>query len=386
MLLSLGVIFIVALIFAGILKKFSIPSLIGMLFAGIVLGPYALNLINNDILSISDELRKIALAIIIFRAGLSIDLKELGKVGNVTILLSFVPALLEIIAIATLAYFVFDFEGVSALLLGSVIAAVSPAVVVPRMLSLIENSNNKIAQMIMASASLEDVIVIIIFTISLNLAQLDSIKIFPLINMLFGILLGIVVGIFIGVVIAKIFKYFTIIDSAKVILLLAVSLVFIAVEKLFGVVYFSGLLAVLFLGITVHKKTPTSSKMLETRFKDLWVSAEIILFVLVGASLNIVSASQNIILAIIIIATGLIFRSIGVYISLRNTSFTKENKLFVNFAFIPKATVQAAIGGIAYSLGISNGMTILNISVIAILITAPIGALLIDRYKDKYVN
>lgn len=385
MLYSLGLIFIVALILSGLTKKLGIPSLIGMLLTGIILGPYALNQIDSSILAISQDLRNIALVIIILRAGLTLNINDIKTNGNVTILLSTLPAILELSVVTVIAHIIFNMNLLSSLLLGVVVAAVSPAVVVPRMLSLIENGKKRIPQIIMASASVEDVLIIVLFTMVLNLSLLNSFKVEDIINMIVGSILSIIIGISVGYIVVKIFERFTIIESAKAISLLAISLMFISTEEILNTIYFSGLLATMFLGVTIYSNSKEFAKEISAKFKDMWVAAEIILFVIVGSSLDIVLALKDLKIALVIIVVGLTFRTIGVFLSLRVTDFSFKNKLFIAYAFFPKATVQAAIGGIALSEGIANGLTILNVSVIVILVTAPLGAFLIDKFKSKYI-
>ncbi len=379
MLGSLGILFLIALILAGIMKKLRMPSLIGMIITGIIIGPYSLNLIDESLLNISTDLRKIALIIILIRAGLGIDFKQIKKVGKGASLLTIVPALFEMIIITLVSYFIINLNIITSIILATVISAVSPAVVVPRMLDLIEKGEEKVPGLIIASSSIEDVFVISIFSIIITIATTEAFKVSSVLFIILGIISGILVGIICASIITKIFRKFQIIDGAKVLTLLSFSFLLIAVENKFS--YFSSLLAIMSMAIIVGGLS-TSSKFLQPKFKELWIGAEIILFVIVGAGLDISSASKDILPALLIITCGLLFRSIGVFISLRKSNLSKNEIKFIILSFFPKATVQAAIAPVALSLGLSNGNTILNIAVITILITAPLGAFLIDKNKS----
>ncbi|MFV0425249.1 MAG: cation:proton antiporter [Bacilli bacterium] len=378
MLGSLALIFLVGLVFSGFVKKFNIPSLVGMILTGIIIGPYGFNLIDESLLNISEELRKIALVVILLRAGLSLDIKQIKSIGKSAGFLTIVPALFEMVAITGISIVLLDFDLISALILATVISAVSPAVVVPRMISLIEKGKGKVPQLIVASSSIEDVLVISIFAIIINVATTSFFEFITIIYIIMGTIAGIVSGIIIATIISKVFKTFAIIESAKVLTLLGISFLLIAIEN--NLEYFSSLLAIMTIAILIGQTT--NALPLQQKFKELWVGAEIILFVIVGAALNISSAKNDIIYAILIIAIGLSFRSLGVLFSLKGSNLNRNEKIFVIFSFLPKATVQAAIAGTALSLGLNNGQTILNIAVFAILITAPLGAFLIDRYKN----
>lgn len=383
MLGSLGIIFLVALVFAGVMKKLKMPSLIGMIITGIIIGPYGLDLIDESLLSLSTDLRKIALIIILVRAGLGLDFKQIKQIGKGAGLLTIIPALFEMVIITIIAYLIFDFSLISSIILATVISAVSPAVVVPRMLDLIERGEKKIPQLVIATSSIEDVFVISIFSIIISIATTDSFKAASILFIILGIILGIVTGVICASIIIKIFRKFQIVDGAKVLTLLSVSFLLITVESKFS--YFSSLLAIMSMAIIVGQLSPTS-KTLQPKFKELWIGAEIILFVIVGAGLDITSATSDILPALLIIAFGLLFRSVGVLFSLRKSKLSKNELKFIIISFFPKATVQAAIAPIALSLGLSNGNAILNIAVIAILITAPLGAFLIDKYKETLLT
>ncbi len=386
MIMSLGIIFICGLLLAGIFKRLGLPSLVGMLIAGIVLGPYALNLIDASILAISDDLRKIALIIILFRAGLGIDISVLKKIGKNVLFLSFVPAILESAIISVLSMWLFDFDFPNALLLGVVISAVSPAVIVPYMLSLKSQnrgSYKSIPELVIASASLEDVLVIVLFFSVLGFVTTNSISFMPFASLVVSLVLGVLCGVISAFVCNLLFKTFKIKTSAKAILLLSLCFLFVTLEtKLTGVVKFSGLIASMVLGISLNSLNMDVSKKVSKKFKDMWVANEIILFVLVGAKIDVSYALNGIWVASLIIVVGLIFRFIGIYASLFSSKLNKYEKLFVMISFIPKATVQAAIGPIALSVGLSSGKTILTVAVIAILITAPLGAFLMMKLEN----
>lgn len=379
MLGSLGLIFIVALIFAGVMKKLHLPSLIGMIFTGILIGPYCLNLIDHSLLSVSYDIRKVALVIILLRAGLGLDYKSLKSTGSSAIKLTIVPAFCEMIIVALVSYFILDFSIVSSLILASVISAVSPAVVVPRMLDLIEKGKGKIPQLVIASSSIEDVLVIVVFSIVISIGATSTFEINSVMFIIAGIVSAIIIGIVTALLIYKVFMKFEVTDSGKVLTLLSISFIFTAVEAKYS--YFSSLLAIMSFAILVGQLCSLDD--VSKKFKEVWVGAEIILFVIVGAGLDVNSAISDILPALLILITGLAFRSIGVLISLHKSNLTSNEKKFVVFSFFPKATVQAAIAPVALSLGIANGQSILNIAVIAILVSAPIGAILIDRNKNK---
>ncbi len=382
MLESLGIIFIVSLIFAGIMKKINFPSLIGMIIAGIVLGPFCLNLIDEKLLSVSPEIRKIALVVILLRAGLSLDIKHIKDFGKSTSYLTVIPAACEMIVVALIAIFILKLNLTTSLLLATVIAAVSPAVVVPRMINLIEKGKGKIPQIVIASSSLEDVFVIIVFSIILSIATTTSFEFTAGIYIITGIIAGVVAGFVAAIIIVKVFRKFEIIDSAKVITLLSISFLFVGIEA--RISHFSSLLAIMVFAILIGQFT-TCAQIMSKKFKEVWVAAEIILFVSVGASLNVGGAVTQIDIALLVISFGLVARSIGVIFSLRNSELTTDEKKFIIISFLPKATVQAAIAPVALSLKLSGGETILNIAVIAILITAPLGAFLIDKYQNKLI-
>jgi len=390
MLTSLALIFLLGLSLGWIFNKLKLPSLIGMLLAGIILSPYALNLIDGSILSISSELRKIALVIILTRAGLAINIKELKKVGRPAILLCFVPACFEILAVIILAPKFLNISTIDAAIMGTVLAAVSPAVIVPRMLRLMESGYGKdksIPQMIMAGASVDDIFVIVLFTAFISLSGGGEISASTFLKIPISIVTGISGGIIVGYLLSIFFKKLHIRDSAKVIILLSFSFFLMALEShLDGIIAFSGLLAIMSMSATILKTYEVLAKRLSGKFSKLWVAAEIMLFVLVGATVDLKYAVSAGIMTVVLILAVLIFRILGVFLCLVKTNLNKKEMLFCAFSYIPKATVQAAIGAIPLSMGLGCGQIVLTIAVLAIIITAPVGALLIDMTYKKYLK
>lgn len=386
MLFSLSLILIIGFSLSGIFKRLNLPGLLGMILTGIILGPYTLNLISEDILNISSELRQIALIVILMRAGLTVDINDLKKVGRPAILMCFIPATMEILAITFLGHMLFNISYLEAAILGSVLAAVSPAVVVPRMISLIENGYGKtksIPQIIMAGASVDDIYVIVLFTSFLGMYSGDKFELSSLISVPISIISGIALGILSGILMVKIFKKIHMRDTIKVLIILSVSFLFVSLEA-FIKPYFaiSGLLAVMALGGTILKTYEKLAARLTVKFSKIWVGSEILLFVLVGASVNLSYVSKSGISAVVLILVALCFRLIGVMIALLGTSLDSKEKLFCAIAYLPKATVQAAIGSVPLASGVTSGELILSVAVIAILITAPLGAIGVDKtYK-----
>lgn len=386
MLFSLSLILIIGFSLSGIFKRLNLPGLLGMILTGIILGPYTLNLISEDILNISSELRQIALIVILMRAGLTVDINDLKKVGRPAILMCFIPATMEILAITFLGHMLFNISYLEAAILGSVLAAVSPAVVVPRMISLIENGYGKtksIPQIIMAGASVDDIYVIVLFTSFLGMYSGDKFELSSLISVPISIISGIVLGILSGILMVKIFKKIHMRDTIKVLIILSVSFLFVSLEA-FIKPYFaiSGLLAVMALGGTILKTYEKLAARLTVKFSKIWVGSEILLFVLVGASVNLSYVSKSGISAVVLILVALCFRVFGVMIALLGTSLDSKEKLFCAIAYLPKATVQAAIGSVPLASGVTSGELILSVAVIAILITAPLGAIGVDKtYK-----
>ena len=390
MLTSLALIFLCGLLLGSIFQKIKLPPLLGMIITGIILGPYALNLIDQSVLSISSDLRQIALIIILTRAGLNLDINSLKKVGRPAILMCFLPACFEIIGMVLLAPPLLGISILDALIMGTVVAAVSPAVIVPKMLKLIETGYGKdksIPQMIMAGASVDDVFVIVLFTSFTGLAQGESFSPINLIQVPISIILGIGLGILIGIILGFFFKKVHMRDSIKVIIILSISFLLVTLENsLKGIVPISGLIAIMSIGISLQKIRSDASKRISTKFSKLWVAAELMLFVLVGATVDIKYAFSAGIMAIVLIFGVLVFRMIGVLICLIKTKLNKKERLFCMIAYCPKATVQAAIGYIPLTMGLSCGNIVLTVAVLSILITAPLGAFFIELLYKRLLK
>ncbi len=390
MLLSLALVFLCGMALGKIFEKLKLPNLIGMLITGIILGPYLLNLLDPKILEISTDLRQIALIIILTRAGLNLDIKDLKKVGRSAILMCFIPACFEIIGMIIFAPIILGISILEAAIMGTVIAAVSPAVIVPRMLKLMEEGygiKKGIPQMIMVGASVDDVFVIVLFTAFTGLAQSGSMRTVNFLAIPISIILGLLGGAISGLALSFLFEKIHIRDSAKVVIILSVSFLLVTIEhNLTGIIGFSGLLAVMALGASLQRKKYEASKRLSNKFSKLWVAAELLLFVLVGATVNISYAIKAGALAIILILCVLLFRICGVFICLIKTNLNKKERVFTAFAYMPKATVQAAIGGLPLTMGLSCGNIVLTVAVLSIIITAPIGAALIDAFYKKFLS
>lgn len=390
MLTSLALIFLCGLLLGSIFQKIKLPPLLGMIITGIILGPHTLNLIDQSVLSISSDLRQIALIIILTRAGLNLDINSLKKVGRPAILMCFLPACFEIIGMVLLAPLLLGISILDALIMGTVVAAVSPAVIVPKMLKLIETGYGKdksIPQMIMAGASVDDVFVIVLFTSFTGLAQGESFSPISLIQVPISIILGLGLGILIGIILGFFFKKVHMRDSIKVIIILSISFLLVTLENsLKGIVPISGLIAIMSIGISLQKIRSDASKRISTKFSKLWVAAELMLFVLVGATVDIKYAFSAGIMAILLIFGVLVFRMIGVLICLIKTKLNKKERIFCMIAYCPKATVQAAIGYIPLTMGLSCGNIVLTVAVLSILITAPLGAFFIELLYKRLLK
>ena len=396
MLTSLSLIFLVGLALGAICQRLKLPRIIGMLVTGILLGPYVLDLLDPSILSISSELRKMALIIILLKAGLSLDLKDLKKAGRSAILLSFVPASCEIMGYLLFAPVILDISRIDAAVMGAVLAAVSPAVVVPRMVTLMEKkygTQKAIPQMILAGASCDDIFVIDLFTTFLGMAQGGSANVMDFINIPVSILLGILLGAAFGYGLYLFFETsyahkHCVRNSMKVIIVLGFSFLLIAIEEwLDGIVSVSGLLAIVAMACVLKlKSTAFVSKRLSEKFGKLWLAAEVILFVLVGAAVDIRYTLNAGLAAVFMILIALLFRAVGVLLCTVKTSLTPKERLFCVIAYLPKATVQAAIGSVPLATGLPCGNIILSVAVLAILITAPLGALGIDGSYKKLLT
>lgn len=390
MLLSLALLFLSGMVLGKIFETLRLPKLLGMLTTGILLGPYVLNLLDPTILNISTELRQIALVIILTRAGLNLNIKDLKKVGRPAILMCFVPACFEIIGMLILAPMLLGITILDAAIMGIVIAAVSPAVIVPKMLKLMESeygTSKSIPQMIMAGASVDDVFVIVLFTAFTGLAQGGTITAMHFLTIPTSIILGLLGGVVTGLFLSMLFSKVHIRDTGKVITILSISFLLITLEHMMtGAIGFSGLLAVMALGATLHQKKYEISQRLSNKFSKLWVGAEVLLFVLVGSIVNISYALNAGILSILLIFGVLLFRMIGVFICLINTKLNKKERVFTAFAYMPKATVQAAIGGLPLAMNLPCGNIVLTVAVLSIIITAPLGAILIDTTYKKFLS
>ena len=381
---------------AAICQRLKLPRIIGMLITGIVLGPYVLDLLDPSILSISADLRQMALIIILLKAGLSLNLSDLKKVGHPAIMMSFVPASCEILAFFLFAPYILGITRIEAAVMGAVLGAVSPAVVVPRMVQLMEKrygTTKSIPQLIMAGASCDDIFVIVLFTTFVSMAQGGSAHIMDFINIPISIVLGIVLGAIVGYFLSLFFETayahrHCVRNSMKVIIVLGVSFMLMAVETwLKGILSVSGLLAVVSMACVIKiKSVAFVSKRLSEKFGKLWLAAEVLLFVLVGAAVDIRYTLSAGIAAVLMILVALVFRSIGVAICLLGTSMNWKERIFCMIAYLPKATVQAAIGSVPLAMGLPCGQIVLSVAVLAILITAPLGALGIDLTYKRFLT
>ena len=396
MLTSLSIIFLVGLSMAFICRKIKLPRIIGMLITGIALGPFVLDLLDPQILGISSELRQMALIIILIKAGLSLNVSDLKKVGRPAVLMSFLPALFEIGAFVLLAPRLLHITVLDSAIMGAVLGAVSPAVVVPRMVQLMDENcgtDKQIPQLILAGASLDDVFVIVLFSTFISMAQGGSAKIIDFVNIPISIILGILLGATFGSVLAFLFELAhkrgnSIRQSIKTIILLGAAFLLMAIETwLEGTVSISGLLAVMSMACVIQLRCRKEvSDDLSAKYGRLWLAAEVILFVLVGAAVDIRYTLQAGAMAVLVIFIALIFRSVGVLVCLIGTKLNRKEKLYCIIAYLPKATVQAAIGSVPLSLGLPCGNIVLSVAVLSILITAPLGAILMDLTYKKLLN
>ena len=390
MLLSISLILILGMFMGWICQKIKLPALLGMLITGIILGPYGLNLLDGSILGISAELRKIALIIILTRAGLGLDLSGLKKIGRPAVLMCFVPASFELLGMILLAQKLMGLSVLESAVMGAVLAAVSPAVVVPRMVKLMDEGygvKEGIPQLILAGASVDDVYVIVLFSTFVGMMQGEGASILKFVNVPVSIFGGIAIGLLLGVLLAYFFKKVHIRDTSKVLIILSISFLLVVIEdKLTTAITFSSLIAVMFIGIGLQKKREAVAKRLSVKYGKLWVAAEVFLFVLVGATVNIEYLGKVGSKAFVVIIGALIFRMFGVFVCLLGTGLKRKERLFAMVAYTPKATVQAAIGGIPLALGFACGDTVLTMAVLAIVLTAPLGAFAIDLSYKKLLN
>ena len=396
MLTSLALIFLIGLAMAFICRKIKLPRIIGMLVTGIVLGPYVLDFLDPEILGISSELRQMALVIILIKAGLSLSISDLKKVGRPAVLMSFLPAVFEIGASVAFAPILLHVTILEAAIMGAVLGAVSPAVVVPRMVQLMEEkygTDKQIPQLILAGASLDDVFVIVLFSTFISIAQGGSAKVMDFVNIPVSILLGILIGALFGFVLSWFFEFMfrrgdLIRQSLKVIITLGTAFLLMAIETwLDGILSVSGLLAVMSMACVIQMRMcKTVSEGLSDKFGRLWLAAEVILFVLVGSAVDIRYTLEAGAMALVMILLALVFRSAGVLVCLIGTKLNRKEKLYCLIAYLPKATVQAAIGSVPLSLGLSCGNIVLSVAVLSILVTAPLGAIGMDLSYKKLLS
>ena len=391
MLTSLGLVLLLGMALGALAKRLGLPSLVGMLIAGMILGPYALNLLSDSLLNISADLRQLALIIILTRAGLSLDVEALKRVGRPAVLMCFVPACFEIIGMTLLAPRLLGVSTLDGAIMGAVVGAVSPAVIVPRMIRLSEEGwgvDRGIPQLILAGASVDDVFVIVMFTAFTGLASGGTgLTVGAVLGVPASIVTGIVAGLALGWLLAQWFRRVHMRDSVKVVILLSLAFLLVAAEDaLEGIFPFSGLLAVMGAGVGLQKWRKVVAQRLSLKFSKLWVAAEVALFVLVGAAVDLRYALSAGVMAILAVLGALCFRAVGVLVCVSGAHFSGKEKLFCVLGYLPKATVQAAIGGVPLAMGLGCGQIVLTVAVIAILVTAPLGALAIDRSYSKLLT
>lgn len=391
MLTSLGLVLLLGMALGALAKRLKLPSLVGMLIAGMILGPYALNLLSDSLLNISADLRQLALIIILTRAGLSLDVEALKRVGRPAILMCFVPACFEILGMTLLAPALLGVSTLDAAIMGAVVGAVSPAVIVPRMIRLSEEGwgvDRGIPQLILAGASVDDVFVIVMFTAFTGLASGgQGLTAGAVLSIPASILTGVAAGLLLGWLLAQWFRRVHMRDSVKVVILLSLAFLLVAAEDaLEGIFPFSGLLAVMGAGVGLQRWRSVVAQRLSLKFSKLWVAAEVALFVLVGAAVDLRYALSAGVMAILAVLGALCFRAVGVLVCVSGAHFSPKEKLFCVLSYLPKATVQAAIGGVPLAMGLGCGQIVLTVAVIAILVTAPLGALAIDRSYTKLLT
>lgn len=387
MLLSIALILLVGMSMGWLCSKCKLPALTGMILTGILLGPQLLNLIDDSILTISPDLRKIALIIILTRAGLTLKIDDLKKVGRPAVLMCFVPATFEIVGMVLLAPLLVGVSRLDAAIMGAVVGAVSPAVIVPKMIRVMEEgygTEKSIPQLILAGASVDDVFVIVMFTAFTSLAQGDEVSVMSFVNIPVSIVLGIGIGLAIGIVLAVFFRKVHVRDTIKVLIYLSISFILVTIEDRISIpITFSALLAIMFIGVGLQRQRPEVAARLSVKFNKLWVGAEVMLFVLVGAIVDLSYVRSAGIKAVLLILGALAFRTTGVLVCLIGTKLNARERLFCVFGYLPKATVQAAIGGIPLALGLGCGNIVLAVAILAILITAPLGAFAIELSYRK---
>lgn len=387
MLLSIALILLVGMSMGWLCSKCKLPALTGMILTGILLGPQLLNLIDDSILTISPDLRKIALIIILTRAGLTLKIDDLKKVGRPAVLMCFVPATFEIVGMVLLAPLLVGVSRFDAAIMGAVVGAVSPAVIVPKMIRVMEEgygTEKGIPQLILAGASVDDVFVIVMFTAFTSLAQGSEVSVMSFVNIPISIVLGIGIGLGIGIALAVFFRKVHVRDTIKVLIYLSISFILVTIEDRISIpITFSALIAIMFIGVGLQRQRPEVAARLSMKFNKLWVGAEVMLFVLVGAIVDLSYVQSAEIKAVLLILGALAFRTTGVLVCLIGTKLNARERLFCVFGYLPKATVQAAIGGIPLELGLGCGNIVLAVAILAILITAPLGAFAIELSYRK---
>ena len=390
MLTSIAIILLCGLMVGWMFNKIKLPSLLGMIIVGIISGPHGLNIIDDSILMISGDLRQIALVIILTRAGLSLDISDLKKVGRQAVLMCFVPACIEILGTILLAPIFLGVSVLDAAIIGSTIAAVSPAVIVPRMIKLMDEgygTDKSIPQLILAGASVDDVFVIVVFTAFTTLASTGKVSAASFLQIPISIILGIVLGCAVGALLVMFFKRRHIRDSIKILIILSISFLILELQnQLEGYVPVSGLLAIMSMGIVINQKYSVLAKRLSVKYNKLWLAAEVFLFVLVGVAVDIKYAISAGIMVVVLIICALVFRMFGVMIALLKTDLSVKERIFCMVAYTPKATVQAAIGSIPLSMGLECGSITLTVAVVSILITAPFGTICVDNLYRKLLR
>lgn len=390
MLTSIAIILLMGLLLGKIFNVFKLPSLLGYILTGVIISPYALNIVDESLLNIASQIRQIALVVILTRAGLSLNIKELKKVGRPAILMCFLPACFEILSVIIIGPVLFGITRVEAAIVGSVIAAVSPAVIVPRMIKLIEErygQEHAIPQLILAGASVDDVFVIVIFTAMTALEAAGDFSLISFTKIPISILTGIFVGGVVGYGLVLFFKRKHIRDTTKVLILISISFLLLELEnKINDIIPMSGLLAIMSLGVVVKNKYEALAIRIQIKYNKLWLGAEIMLFVLVGVTVNLKYVMDAGILTIILILFALASRMIGVFVCLIKTNFSFKEKFFCMIAYTPKATVQAGIGAVPLAMGLNCGQIVLTIAVMSIIITAPFGAIAIDNLYAKLLR
>lgn len=386
MLLSLALIILTGIALSEIALKIGLPRIIGMVFTGILLGPYALNLLDESLLAISLDLRQVALVVILLRAGLSLNLEDLRQVGRPAFLLAFIPATLELLAIIILAPLLLDFTLLEAAIMGTILAAVSPAIVVPRMLEMMENkvgTKKRIPQMILAGASVDDIYVIVLFTAFIGIHDTGEASLMAFLTLPLSLIGGILLGVVTAFLFVKLFKHYHMRDTGKIMILLGVAFIFLALEDMLPV---SGLLAIFAMGITILSTYGVLAKRLVFKYEKVWVFTELLLFVLVGAAVDITLVGSIGLSALLLVMGALAIRSLGAFLATYKTALSLKERVFVVFAYLPKATVQASIASIPLSMGMGGGETMLAVAVLSIIITAPLGAILTDRTQKMLLR